>query len=254
VSTTGEPAARGVQSLHRALDLIEAIQARGAAIGISELAASTGLPLPTIHRLLRTLTDRGYVRQQSNRRYCLGFRFVPLAAAAHNAIGADAEPVLADLVAAIGETANLAALTSDRAQYVAQIPSPHPMRMFTEVGRVVDLHATGVGKALLAAMAPAKAARIAHGKLPAQTEFTLTTEDELSADLEQIRRRGYALDEQEQAIGVRCVAVALRGDLSWLAISISGPTTRMTDTVIERAVPLLQRAAKRLTVGIDTDT
>lgn len=252
MSTTSSPGSNGgVQSLHRALDLVETIYHRGGELTISELAAVTALPLPTIHRLLQTLADRGYVRQLSNRRYALGFRFVPLGGLASATVGADAETVLAELVAELGESANLAVLSGDRAQYVAQVPSPHAMRMFTEVGRQVDLHASGVGKALLAQLEASQAHRIiARTGLPSRTPYTITSEPDLLRVLDEIRRLGYAMDEQEQEIGVRCVAVALTtSNLPSMAVSLSGPTQRITDDMIARALPLLHQAARRLSAA-----
>jgi IclR family acetate operon transcriptional repressor len=239
----------GVQSLHRALDLVEAVAARGGHLTLGEIAAVTDVPLPTVHRLLRTLVDRGYMRQLPNRRYALGFRLVPLGATASSMVGADTETVLGRLVDALGETANLAILSGSHAEYVAQVPSRHTMRMFTEVGRQVDLHCTGVGKALLGQLEDARVLEIVRRVgLQAQTEHTLVTEDALLADLAAVRARGYALDEQEQEAGVRCVAVPVGPDpMSWMAVSVSGPVTRMTDELVARAVPLLHAAGRELT-------
>jgi IclR family acetate operon transcriptional repressor len=239
----------GVQSLHRALDLVEVVAARGGHLTIGEIAGTTGVPLPTVHRLLRTLVDRGYMRQMPNRRYALGFRLVPLGATASSMVGADTDAVLGRLVDALGETANLAILSGSHAEYVAQVPSRHAMRMFTEVGRQVDLHCTGVGKALLSQLDDQRVRDIVRRVgLHRQTEHTLGTEDALLADLTEVRARGYALDEQEQEAGVRCVAVPVGPEpLSWMAVSVSGPVTRMTDELVDRAVPLLQQAARRLT-------
>ncbi|CAN5450273.1 allantoin degradation transcriptional regulator AllR [soil metagenome] len=238
----------GVQSLHRALDLVEVVAARGGHLTIGEIAAATDVPLPTVHRLLRTLVDRGYMRQMPNRRYALGFRLVPLGATASSMVGADTEAVLGRLVDALGETANLAILSGSHAEYVAQVPSRHTMRMFTEVGRQVDLHCTGVGKALLAQLDDDRVRVIARRVgLRAQTEHTLTTESTLLQALRQVRERGYALDEQEQEVGVRCVAVPVGPEpMSWMAVSVSGPLTRMTDELVDRAVPLLQEAGRTL--------
>lgn len=239
--------ADGVQSLHRALDLLETLAARGGRLAVGELAAGADLPVPTAHRLLRTLLDRGYVHQTPDRRYALGARLVPLGTLAGSLVGVDAEGVLARLVDAVGETANLAMLSGPRAQYVAQVPGRHTMRMFTEVGRLVDLHSTGVGKALLARLDDDAALDLVRVVGQARcTEHTLVTEAALLDDLALIRERGYALDEQEQEIGVRCVAIAVGDPLPWLAVSVSGPVTRMTDELLERAVPLLQRAARDL--------
>lgn len=243
----------GVQSLHRALDLVEVVAMRGGHLTIGEIAAATEVPLPTVHRLLRTLVDRGYMRQLPNRRYALGFRLVPLGATASSMVGADTEAVLSRLVDALGETANLAVLSGSHAEYVAQVPSRHTMRMFTEVGRQVNLHCTGVGKALLAQLDDDRAlAVVRRVGLSRQTEHTLVTEADLLADLGQVRARGYALDEQEQEAGVRCVAVAVGPEpLSWTAVSVSGPVTRMTDDLVNRAVPLLGQAGRALTMHLN---
>ncbi len=244
-----DPRVGGVQSLHRALDLVEVVAARGGHLTIGEIATATDLPLPTTHRLLRTLVDRGYMRQMPNRRYALGFRLVPLGATASSMVGADTEVVLGRLVDALGETANLAVLSGSHAEYVAQVPSRHSMRMFTEVGRQVDLHSTGVGKALLAQLSDARVRDIVRrAGLHQQTEHTLTTEAALLQNLVLVRARGYALDEQEQEAGVRCVAVPVGPEpMSWLAVSVSGPLTRMTDDLVARAVPLLHEAGRQLT-------
>lgn len=237
----------GVQSLNRALDVLEAIAARGGRLPVGEIAAATGLPVPTTHRLLRTLLDRGYVHQASDRRYALGVRLVPLGALAGSLVGVDAETVLSGLVDDLGETANLAMMSGSRAQYVAQVPGRHTMRMFTEVGRMVDLHSTGVGKALLARLDDEQALdHVRRVGLSRCTDHTLVTEEALLADLAVVRHRGYALDEQEQEVGVRCVAVAVGEPLPWLAVSVSGPVTRMTDELVDRAVPLLRAAARQL--------
>jgi IclR family acetate operon transcriptional repressor len=120
------------------------------------------------------------------------------------------------------------------------------MRTFTEVGNRVDLHCTGVGKALLAAVPATQASRLIGSKpLPAQTAATITDPAALQAEIALIRARGYALDEGEMEIGVRCVAVGLPGAAP-LAVSVSGPATRMTDDLIQVAVAALRTAADRL--------
>jgi IclR family acetate operon transcriptional repressor len=239
----------GVQSVHRALDLLEIVSSRGGHLTIGEIAAASEVPLPTVHRLLRTLVDRGYMRQMPNRRYALGFRLVPLGVTASSMVGADTERVLAGLVDALGETANLAILSGSHAEYVAQVPSRHTMRMFTEVGRQVHLHCTGVGKALLAQLDDERVRDVVRRVgLPRHTDHTHATVASLLDDLTGIRERGYAVDDQEQETGVRCVAVPVGPEpMSWMAVSVSGPVTRMTDEVVARAVPLLVAAGGQLT-------
>jgi IclR family acetate operon transcriptional repressor len=237
----------GVQSLDRAFDLLERMADAGGEVGLSELAAGRGLPLPTIHRLLRTLLASGYVRQEANRRYALGPRLIRLGESASRLLGVWARPHLARLAEATGETANMALLDGDEVVYVAQMPSRHSMRIFTEVGRRVPPHATGVGKALLAGL-PADRARslLARTGMPAVTDRTFTEPGALLAELERVRSEGYALDDEEQEAGVRCLAVAVPGAPRPAAISVSGPACRLTDAAAGALVPVLHAVAQEL--------
>jgi IclR family transcriptional regulator, acetate operon repressor len=236
----------GVQSVHRALDALEALAAAGGTASLGDLAAACGLPAPTVHRLAGTLADRGYLRRLPDRRYSLGSRLVPLGAEAHALLGGRALPVLRGLAELTGESANLAVLAQGCAEYVAQAPGRHTMRTFTEVGNRVALHCTGVGKALLAAVPPAQASRlIGAAPLAALTAGTITDPAALHAEIALTRTRGYALDEGEMETGVRCVAVGLPGTAP-MAISVSGPAARMTDDLITAAVSALRTAADQL--------
>lgn len=242
----------GVQSLDRAFALLEHMADAGGAVALSELAARSGLPLPTIHRIVRTLVASGYVRQLPSRRYALGPRLIGLGDAASRMLGEWARPQLTDLVDQAGETANLAMLDGDAVVYVAQVPSRHSMRMFTEVGRRVPVHCTGVGKVLLAQLPAAEVrAMVARTGMAAQTPHTITDPDRLERELERIRAQGYAVDDAEQELGVRCVAVAVPGGPASTAISVSGPDTRVTWAAVERIVPMLQGAAASLAGHLD---
>ncbi|GAA2488559.1 IclR family transcriptional regulator [Streptomyces gobitricini] len=254
-STTdaAKPAAAtgGVQSLERAFDLLERMADAGGEVGLSELSSSSGLPLPTIHRLMRTLVACGYVRQQPNRRYALGPRLIRLGESAARLLGTWARPYLARLVEETGETANMALLDGDEIVYVAQVPSKHSMRMFTEVGRRVLPHSTGVGKALLAHTPPEEVrALLARTGMPAATDKTITTAEGFLSALDQVRAAGYAVDDSEQEIGVRCIAVSVPDSPTAAAISISGPAGRVTETATERIVPILQGIAKELSTAL----
>ncbi|MFB0615741.1 IclR family transcriptional regulator [Streptomyces sp. AGS-58] len=240
-------AAGGVQSLERAFDLLERMADAGGEVGLSELSAASGLPLPTIHRLMRTLVACGYVRQQANRRYALGPRLIRLGESASRLLGTWARPYLARLVEETGETANMALLDGDEIVYVAQVPSKHSMRMFTEVGRRVLPHSTGVGKALLAGVPDDEVrALLARTGMPAATDRTITTPEGFLAALEDVRRAGYAVDDSEQEIGVRCLAVSVPESPTAAAISISGPAGRVTEAATDKIVPVLQQVAVEL--------
>ena len=231
----------GVKSVTRVFDLLELIADAGGDVTLSELSAAADLPLSTIHRLLRTLVSRGYARQLQNRRYALGPRLVRLGEVANRKFGQLAMPQLKQLVEELGETANLATLDGDRVIYVSQAPSPHAMRMFTEVGRRSYLHSTSVGKAILADMTDDQVREIvARTGMPANTEKTITDVDALLADLADTRRRGYAVDDNEQEIGVRCFAVTVPDMAVPTAVSVSGPVARVSGDFADRALPVLQ--------------
>jgi IclR family acetate operon transcriptional repressor len=237
----------GVQSLERAFELLELMAEAGGEVALSRLALESGMPLSSIHRLVRTLVARGYVRQLPSRRYVLGPRLIHLGEIASRTLATWARPHLSRLVDAIGETANLAMLDGDRVVYAAQVPSRHSMRMFTEVGRRVHLHCTGVGKVLLAGL-PDDAVRevLARAGMPARTARTLTDPDALLAELHRVAGQGYALDDGEEEAGVRCVAVPLPGGAPAAAISVSGPEGRLAMEAVPRVVSLLQGAAAAL--------
>ncbi|MDN5630614.1 IclR family transcriptional regulator [Glutamicibacter protophormiae] len=239
--------AGGVQSVERVFDLLSIITASGGESSLSELASRAELPLPTIHRLLRTLIPLGYVRQLPNRSYALGPGLIRLGNAAGLQLGTYAQPVLQGLVDELGESANMAVLDGQMVVYVGQAQSSHSMRMFTEVGRRAHMHDTGVGKAILATLPEQQVLSIVTSMgMPTPTVKSHGTVESLLADLEVIRERGYAVDDEEQEIGVRCFSMVLPNAPTPTAISVSGPTTRVDWEFGERAVPLLRDAAQRL--------
>jgi len=230
-------------SIGRAFEIVEVL-AEHAPMSLSALARRTGLPLSTVHRLVGTLLSLGYVRADAEKRYALAPRMIHLGERSGRMVSHWAIPYLARLVDELGETANLAQLDGDRVVYVAQVPSRHSMRMFTEVGRRVHPHCTAVGKALLARLPAHRVdSLVQRTGLPANTAHTITTVDSLHDELATIRDTGYAVDDEEQELGVRCVAVALDEGTLGLALSVSGPVPRMTSDLVDRAVPALQAIA-----------
>lgn len=243
----------GVQSVERTFELLELMADAGGEVSLSDLSESSGLPLPTIHRIMRTLVGTGYARQQPSRRYALGPRLIRLGETASRTLGTWARPYLAELAEATGETANMAVLDGEQVVYVAQVPSRHAMRMFTEVGRRVDAHTTAVGKAVLAALPEETVTQMLNRTgMPPKTENTISTIGAMHDELARIRRLGYALDDGEQEIGVRCYAVAVPGAPAGTAISVSGPEGRMTRIATDQIIPLMHRLAAELSAEFDT--
>jgi IclR family transcriptional regulator, acetate operon repressor len=247
VKTSGRPPG-GVQSLDRAFAILEAMADAGGMISLSQLAERAELPLATIHRLVRTLVDLGYVRQEPSRQYSLGPRLMRLSDTSARRIGVWANTAMKKAVARLGESVNLALLDGDEIVYVAQVqPSANFLRMFTEVGRRTQPHATAVGKAILAERTDAEVtALLQRTGMTRYTASTLTTVPDFLAALAETRERGYALDDGEQELGVRCVAVVVPQAPQPLALSMSGPLPRMSDDVVRAAVPVLQATAAEI--------
>ncbi|HEY4036555.1 MAG TPA: IclR family transcriptional regulator [Ktedonobacteraceae bacterium] len=246
----------GVQSVERALDLLEYLAQSSRWMRISELSADTGQPVGTIHRLLQTLIARDYVVRDSNtRRYALGPAFSALAGS--NLIMPNwqeiATPLLRELVEISGETANLVVMEGDRAVYAAQAPSMRIIRMFTELGNKVPLHCTGCGKILLAYQ-PERIVRsiIARTGLPMRTATTITDPIQFGQELATIRQRGYGLDNGEQEEGVRCIAVPVFGpdEKVVAAISVSGPSNRLDLSQAPIFAPHLKRVSANITAAL----
>jgi len=125
--------------------------------------------------------------------------------------------------------------------------------MFTEVGRRVLPHSTGVGKALLATTSDDEVrALLSRTGMPAATEKTITTPEAFLAALQEVRTHGYAVDDNEQELGVRCLAVSVPDSPTAAAISISGPAGRVTDAATEKIVPVLQQVAAELSQALAT--
>ena len=237
-----------VQSVVRAFTLLEMISKADGVMGLAELSKLSGMAPPTIHRLMRTIVELGYARQVSSRQYVLGPKLAALGASATSVLGLWAGPALRQLVDDVGESANFAILEGHEVVYVAQAPGRHSMRMFTETGRRAAAHSTAVGKAILAELSDdAIDAMFGPSSMASQTQNTITSLPTLKRELRAVRRRGYATDEEEQEIGVRCVAVAIPDSTILGAVSISGPVGRMAEDVIDAAIPKLRQAAAQLT-------
>jgi IclR family acetate operon transcriptional repressor len=244
----------GVQTIQRALSLLEAIADAGGSVTVTALSTAVSLPPPTTYRLLQSMLLSGYVRQLPSRQYVLGPRLIRLGENASRALNDTARNYLLELAERTEETANLAMLDGDMVVYVAQAPSRHAMRMFTEIGRRAPAHATGVGKALLAQMSNEKVtALIGRTGMPPRTDRTIATLADLLADLELIRERGWAEDNGEQEIGVRCIAVAIPSSGSLTAISISGPEARIPIGATERLAPIVIAVAQEMRTVFETE-
>jgi IclR family acetate operon transcriptional repressor len=243
------------QALSRGLALLEALAATEGGATLTAVAERLELPAPTAHRLLATLEQAGYVQQGPGGEWLVGVRAFRVGSAFldHRNLVVHAYPHLRRLMEQSGETTNLAVIDEGEAVVVEQAQCRELMRMSTKLGARAPLHASGVGKAMLAAM-PAEAvdAVLAKRGLVALTPRTLTSREALAAELAATRERGYAIDDEEQAGGLRCVASPIwdeNGEV-WAAISLAGPTSRITPARVDGLGRLVRAAAIDITQAL----
>jgi DNA-binding IclR family transcriptional regulator len=249
------PSKTTVQSVERTLDLLEALAETGEA-GIAQLGNRVGLHASTVHRLLATLIARGYVRQNSSGRYLLGLKPLDIARSVkvHLDLRSLSTPVLQELMTKSGETANLAVQNNHHLVYLEQASSPGWMlRMFVQPGARAPLHSTASGKIILANIPEEELRRLLsdYPLLPSASR-TIVDKDVLLAELEEVRRQGYATDLGEQEEGVSCIAGPVQDHTGLVvaAISISGPWIRITPETMPILVPMVLDACRQLSAAL----
>jgi len=236
-----------VKSLVRALTVLNRLAATDDGVTLSEVAQQVGLSPSTAHRLLTTLEQERYVHFDSERRlWSVGMQAFMTGNAflRTRSLTATARPHMRALMEESAETVNLAVEDQYEAVYLAQVESRQMMRAFARPGGRVPLHCSSVGKAMLSAMADAAVTKILQNRgLARLTVKTISDTVALREDLQRTRERGYALDDEEHAVGLRCIASAIFDERSepLAAVSISGPMVRISD---ER-VPILGDAVRK---------
>jgi len=243
----GKPA--HVKSASRALDIIEGLASAPDGLAFTDLARAQAIPKSSLHALLTVLTDRGYVELDPNRRtYGLGIKAWEVGQAwrAQQTIVRKALPVMERVVAAINETVQLAVLDGIENVYLAKVDCSHPVRLQSEVGKRLYAHATGLGKALLAALADDElAGRYRDRPFPHVDSAPIQTFPDLLAELAGVRARGFAVDDQEYTPGLRCVAVPVHDADHQVVAALSAaiPLMRATESQLEVALRAIAAAS-----------
>lgn len=240
-----------MRSVRTTFAILEAV-AVNQPIGLSELARRLELPKSTVQRSLATLADLGWIRGEgrTGNRWMLGER-VRLLAESVDDLGRLREaamPILAHLNEQTSETIHLAVPEGGRARLVERQDSQHPLRFVKPIGTTSPLHAGSSGKAMLANFPQRDIDEYIAAGLEAVTSHTITDPEDLLRELEAIRRRGYAIGDQELDIGAVSVAAAVttEGGRPLASISISGPSLRITSNLFEDFGKLVDAAANEM--------
>lgn len=240
----GRPSSSGraqVQSLTRALSLLERLSNTEMGLNLSDVSGSLGLAPSTTHRLLSTMLQMGFVEfDEDQGLWHVGVKAFSVGNAylKKRDFVAQSRPYMKKLMSLSGETCNLGIMEQDTTVFVAQVECLEVMRMVVQLGSRGPLHATGVGKALLATLPKKEVMTLIQKKgLPRLTDNTITTPKLFLDDLKKIQVQGYAIDDEEQKLGLRCIAACIYDERSEpiCAVSISGPAVRIT----KKRLPIL---------------
>ena len=229
------------------LDLLEGHQP----LSLTELSERAGLDKATAYRILTNLESRGYVERGDFGEYRLGFRLMQLGMRVADGLHLRkvAQPLMESLQAEFDETVNLAVPGKGGVVYIEILQSPHGLRMTAAAGAQDDFHSTAIGKAILAFWPTRTREKfLARATLPAKTPNTIVNVDFLRSELRRVRERGYAVDNEENEVGARCVGAPVFDRTGGVvgAISVSGPASRLTPARIAHVARSLLGASQHI--------
>ncbi|ETX29327.1 HTH-type transcriptional regulator BhcR [Roseivivax isoporae] len=243
-----------IKSLDRAMEVLDRLSELPG-VSLSALAADLDQSPATVYRVLTTLEGRGLVEFDAEAQlwhvgaqaFVIGARFLR-----RTSLVERARPILRNLMEATGETANLGVARGPAVLFVSQVETDASIRAFFPPGTLSPMHASGIGKALLARMDERRLARLLSTPLERFTEHTFCDADALRTELAATRARGWALDGEEKTLGMRCIAAPVF-DMSGEAVagvSVSGPVSRVSDGSIDRVAQEVCAAAAALTAAV----
>lgn len=236
----------------RLFALMELIGGKDHFVTLQGLVAETGLPKPTVHRMLHQLEGAGLLmRQADGRHYGTGPRLRTFAETLMlNTMQFGARhAVLRNLAAETGETCNITALSGDQVVYLDRVETDEPLRVQLGPGSRVPMHASASGKRVLAQLSREQRHRLlAHAPLQRFTSNTITSIEDLDAELDRIAEQGYAIDDEEYLPGLVCIAVLVPAgsERSNLCVATQAPVLRVDSSSAPGLLPALRRAAEAL--------
>lgn len=245
-----------IQSVDRALEILDFLKTTPKGYGVTEIATHLQVAKSTAHRLLSTLEERHYIQQLEDSNYALGLKFIEMNqhVTKHLDILSIAHPLLEKLCEEVDEIVHLVQLRGDEVVYIDKVEPNQSIRIYSQIGRTAQLYCTGVGKVLLAYRSEDYLQRYLkkHPDFKAYTPYTVKNEAELRKRIQDILKNGYGFDDQEHELDICCVAAPIfdySGEANY-AISITSPTSRMTDTkqaaIIDKLLAFSKALSKQM--------
>ena len=239
-------------SAHKSFMVLETVVSAQRPLSVSDLTALMGVPTPTMHRIVRLLDTDGFLqREPGSRLYNPGPRLVGFAldTIRSSMRSAPRHAVLERLSGAVGETCNFGMLVGNHIAYLDRVEAAWPLGLKFEPGSRVPIHCTSMGKLLLSMLPRRRREELLKGSsLMRYTENTITEAGKLARELEEVRKQGYSIDNQEFLAGVVCIAapVRVKRDTACAAVAISAPLARMSAAEAVAHLPVLFEAADEL--------
>ena len=241
-----------VNALHRGLQILELLAGNRKVWSTSQISRKLKIPKSSSSYLLHTLQSRGYLRRDEDGGYRLSMKMLTLGSLELHGIEVREVglPILRRLVEETGITGHLGVLEGSEAVYIERVPFPGFIQIDTWVGRRIPLHSTGEGKALLAYSPPQQVETLLQTtELRRFTTKTIASLPKLRQELRKIRESGFAIDDEENTPGVRCVAAPIfsRSGTLVAALSLTGPVQQLTDDRLLRIAEKVREAARQMT-------
>jgi DNA-binding IclR family transcriptional regulator len=245
------PAASGaVKSAYRTVQILELLASHPERMTLSELQRELDVPKSSLHNLLQTLVERGWLEtSESGSAYGIGLRALRIGAAylERDPVVEASWPLLSQLRTRLDETVHLARLDGCDIVYLASRESAHHLRSSSRIGRRLPAHSTALGKVLLAGRSNEEVRALLPDRLVALTPDTITSIEDLEAELAEIRLHGHSFEHGQNTPGLSCIAVAVPGRREPVdALSCSVPAIRMTDEHRDQIIDALTQAADEL--------
>ena len=242
---------RGVQSIDRALDIIEVLAVEESGLGVTEIASRVGLHKSTAYRIIETLYNRGYLNKTQDNNYKIGLKLIEAVSCYINSLELEtqARPYVAQITAELGLTSHLGVLEGDKVVYIEKMDVFSSVRMYSQIGLRMHAYCSSLGKCMLSGYS-----RKELGEIMKDCSFIKFTPNTISniEELHKVRKQGWAMDDEEYEIGHRCIGAPIydyRGEII-AAISASGDKHMLTDDRIEPVAEYVTKVALEISRGL----
>jgi IclR family transcriptional regulator, KDG regulon repressor len=249
-------AERLIQSIERAADVLELFLVSNPELSVKEISENLKLSKSTVHGIIKTLEHRGYLQQNpEDMKYKLGIKLFELGNFVGNHLDLSniARPILRNLVNELNETVHLVMLQKDEVIYIEKMEGTRALTIYSHVGKRAPFHCTGVGKVILAHQSEHDIDRILSTiTLEPFTEYTLTNVPDLKNHLKSIRETGYAIDDEEIELGLKCIAAPIfnhQGNVI-ASISCAAPKMRLSEERLLNVIGEMKRAAAQISQSL----